>query len=171
MNEEQWKALVGIVGEERANRLKGIGEDATKEREEEGLAFKSADEKAEDVKTDEGEEVPESTKTVTDLAKAIVEELQLGNLSQLIETHTDTLGAMAAEIKAISERVTGLEKTDDEKKQEIAEDMPRYGFPWFRASQAEETKMTEGDPLAAKKPEVPVAIKAMADQMTGGGQR
>jgi len=149
MDDKQYAALKEIWGEDFAKRVVSLSEQRTKEMEDEGIAFKKTG----------GEPDSDEKK----LALAIAGELQLDALSEAFKALGDTVATLVAETEALKQQVSTLARDDHERLAEKELTLPR--FSWFRASQAAETVLQEGDKPHGSKAAIPSAIASIAEQI------
>ena len=168
MNDEQRKALETVGGPELVAQVEQIGEDHSKELEEQGVAFKEAEE-AEEVATEIKEAVDSDDEIVVeakeeaqaaeiaepsvdsiagDLAQQIVAGLNLGELAQAIKSLQDSVtgiaekqDAQAEKQDAQDERLTSLEDGGVEDSLSPLIPMPHAAL--WRASRAAQTETDE----------------------------
>jgi len=159
MDTKQYEALTAIWGEDFAKQIVALSEQRTKEMEDEGIAFKNTDEKPDGSK----DKQPDENKGSKTLAFAVAEELQLDVLSEAFKALGETVATLAAETESLKQQVSNLTRDDHERLAEKELALPR--FSWFRASQASETVLREGDELASTKATIPSAITSIAEQM------
>ena len=206
MDKKQYEALVGVWGEDIATQVVALGEQRTKELEQAGVAFKSAEgTKAEDFaaqlrdvaesvtdealkeklesiaaevvkiseskaakKPEDEEEEDEEKKDEKELARAVAEALQLGELSTAFKAFGEVVSTLMEQNKALNTRLETLEQEDEVKLAEKAKQLPR--FSWFRASDAAETVLNKGDDaLKSAKPKSPAAVRNVAGKVAAGG--
>ena len=76
-----------------------------------------------------------------DVVSQVVEALHLEDLSKALETLGTGVTSLNAEVAAIKSTLADLTKTEEVKKAEIAQALPR--FSWIQASRAKETEIPE----------------------------
>ena len=167
MNDEQRKALETVGGPELVAQVEQIGEDHSKELEEQGISFKEAvdetavTEDAEDIvveakdtvaevkeeaviveaKEETAEPSVDSNANVTELAQQIVASLNLGELAQAIKSLQDSVTGIAEKQDAQGERLASLEDSGVEDGLSPLIPMPHAAL--WRASRAAQTETDE----------------------------
>ena len=101
-----------------------------------------------------GAEPEQAGVTVEAVVAELVKQLDLSQL-------TETVGQVAEQMAAVTARMDKLEKVEAVK---MENDLPRYVLQLTRASQAEETKLAEGDALKEQKPKETKADGSLAGQ-------
>lgn len=140
LTDEQKQAAEAIFGAGLAAQIITEAETESKELEEAGVAHKSGEEQPETV-----EKQAEPEKAGVTVEAVVAELVKQLDLSQL----TETVGQVAQQVAAVTARMDKLEKVEAVK---MENDLPRYVLQLTRASQAEETKLNEGDALKEQKP-------------------
>lgn len=137
LTEDQTKAAVALFGKEYVDNLMAEGEKRTEELEAANVAHKN---KSEDI-----EQPPVQVElNMEDLATEVSKQFS-ADLAPIAEA----IGTMASGMKEIEER---LEKLEKEQNIKAKTESPRYVFEWKRASEANETTVTEVDELKDKRP-------------------
>jgi len=160
---KQLEALTGIWGPDVAAQIITLGKQQTEKKEEDGVAFKSAEgtEKAKD--TEQQQEKAETEGDRKELVQTVAKELQLGELSTAFQAVGNVVTALAEQVKALTEQVETLKQDDETKLAQKETQLPRYS--WFKASTAAETVLKEGDALKSAKPSAPSVISNIAGQV------
>ena len=181
MNAEQRKALELVGGPELVKQVEQIGDEHTKELEEQGVAFKAVEEVEEvatEIKEVEAEvidsedeivveakeeapaqEEPSVDSATKELAQQIVAGLNLGGLAQAIKSLQDSVNTIAEKQTAQDERLKSLEDVGVEDGLSPLIPMPHAAL--WRASRMAQT---ETDEQVAEKsaPVLPDVIAEMA---------
>ena len=145
LTDEQKKAAEEIFGQGLAAQIITEAETESKELEEAGVAHKSGEVEKEEQPEVQPEPEPEPEAepvTVEAVVKELVKQLDLSQV-------TETVQSVADQVAAVTARLDKMEQGEKFKEQN---DMPRYVLQLKRASQAEETKLNEGDELETQKP-------------------
>jgi len=130
------------------------------------LAEQAKSKEAEEPTPDAAPEAPN-----TDVVSQVVETLQLGELSKVLEDFKASIKALQADQAAIKSTLAAVTRSDEVKQAEAAQVLPRMS--WMRASQAAET-IIENKTVASVKQNVqpaqglPGSVKALAQTMGGG---
>lgn len=143
LTEDQAKAAEEVFGKELAGQIIKDAEGESKELEQAGVAHKSEKE--------EKQEQPAIT--IETVVEELVKKLDLTTALGEIVNQVDELK------KSVDERFAKLEKTEAVKQQN---DITRYMFKLTRASEAEETKVEDGDKLKTQKPKETQEDKSLA---------
>ena len=141
---ERREFLVGALGEEKVAELEGITKVMAEELKELGVEFKDTEESAEKPAEEPKEEGKSVIKAEVD-ADEVIQKLGLPALSEYLEKQDKTIKEQQESIKALTEKVNELAKSEDEK---IAEKLtPRAAKApiWLRASESKETEVKEED--------------------------
>ena len=161
MNDEQRKALETVGGPELVAQVEQIGEDHSKELEEQGVAFKEAEEVATEIKEadDSDDEIVveakeeaqaaeiiaepsvDSNANVTELAQQIVASLNLGGLAQAIKSLQDSVTVIAEKQDAQAGQIASVEDGGGEDGLSPLIPMPHAAL--WRASRAAQTETDE----------------------------
>jgi len=145
LTDEQKKAAEEIFGQGLAAQIITEAETESKELEEAGVAHKSGE-----VEKEEQPEPPEQAEKEADAEPVTVEAVVKELVKQLdLSQVTETVQSVAEQVAAVTARLDKMEQGEKFKEQN---DMPRYVLQLKRASQAEETKLNEGDELETQKP-------------------
>lgn len=178
VDEKQYAALTSIWGPETAAQIIALGKQQTEQKEQDGVAFKSAEgtvddpagETAGETSDTEGKQAepgaePEGTITIDgkELVKTVADELQLGELSTAFKAFGDVVATLVKGVNALNTRMETLEKDDVVKLAEKATQLPRYS--WFRASTAAETVLSESDALKSTKTRSPSVVQNIAGKV------
>jgi hypothetical protein len=145
LSDQQKKAAVEMFGDEFVNQMMQEAEDKTAELESAGVAHKG------EPKSDKTEEIqtqPEPQQVNINMEELAAEVgKQFGaNLQPMAEAMT----AMATELKELTEWKAKQEKKQGAKEQA---ETPKFVFEWKRASESDETIVTEDDGLKNQKPQ------------------
>jgi len=101
--------------------------------------------------------------TETSIAAQVAEELQLGQLSEVLESLGKSVKTLRDEVAAIQSTLADVTRSEEVKKAEMVQTLPRLS--WMRASQAQETEIPSGaaQALKAKNADpIPDAVKGIA---------
>jgi len=173
VDKKQYAALAGIWGPDTAAQIVELGQQHTKEKEQDGVAFKSVEgtqaepaagtdtaAQSNDAENKQGESQAGSKAFV----QTVAEELQLGELSTAFKAFGDVVATLVKETNTLSTRVKTLEQDDVTKLAQKEAQLPRYS--WFKASTAAETVLSENDALkSTQAPKAPSVIKSIAGQV------
>ena len=138
LSEDQMKVAIAAFGKDEVDNLINEAEKRTAELEAAGTAHKDKSEVPET-------EQPEPQKINMEELAAEVGKQFGANLEPIAEAIATMTGGM----KELNERLEKLEKEQGVKN---VTEKPRFVFEWQRASEAEETMVTEDDGLKDKKP-------------------
>ena len=186
MNAEQRKALELVGGPELVKQVEQIGDEHTKELEEQGVAFKAAEEVAEvatEIKEVEAEAVdsedeivveakeevqeePSVDSATKELAQQIVAGLNLGGLAQAIKSLQDSVNTIAEKQTAQDEKQNAQDERIASLEDVGVEDglSPLIPMPHAALWRASRMAQTETDEQVAEKsaPTLPDVIAEMA---------
>lgn len=152
LTDEQKQAAEQIFGTGLAAQIIQEAETESKKLEEAGIAHKDADPAGET-------EQPAETQPELNLETVVAELVKQLDLSEVVKT----VETVAGEVAQMGRRLEKLEKGEKFKEQD---EMPRYVLQLKRASEAEETKLPEGDTLREQKPKetTPTKDNSLAGQ-------
>jgi len=142
LTDEQKQAAEEIFGGGLAAQIIQDAETESKKLEEAGLAHKSEDKSADETPEPEQAEKEQEPVTVEAVVAELVKQLDLSNV-------TEAMDKVTQQVADVTARLDKMEKGEAFKEQN---DMPRYVLQLKRASEAEETKIAEGDELKEQKP-------------------
>jgi len=155
MSDKKFKRLSAVIGEEAAKLVVDQIEDSKEILEELGVESKEdevvADEEKEETEvaeeieetTEDTEEEKETESDVKELAKAIIKELELDTVAEILHNQAERLGAVEDSLKS-------LQVEEDEKIAGLIEDKSLGALLW-RPSEAEETELKEGEEETVEK--------------------
>lgn len=186
--------LTAIVGEEVSDQIAATGEALTKKKEDEGIANKETEAPAEIEAETEVTEEPKAEEPVVEpieepeakpeeeedevpalvgkemvkaISEAVAAQFDIDSLSTAFKSLTNQLATVNQKVDAVVTRLTEVERSDEERLAEKELQLPRFPWSSFTPSQAEATKVKDGDPIKAKVPiEAPPAIQFLAEQVT-----
>jgi hypothetical protein len=141
LSDQQKEAAIKIFGDDFVSQMTQEAEDKTAELETAGVAHKGESE------TNEPEQQPEPQQINIDMAELAAEvgKQFTANLAPMAEA----IATMATELKELKE---WKERQDKEQGIKDKTETPRYIFEWKRASDSEDTVVTEDDGLKNQKP-------------------
>lgn len=156
ISEKKKAFLAKYLPAETIKEIEGNVESLKKAAEEAGADWKEVEALVDDEPTKAPEATAEKiaeTPSVKEIAEALVKELQLDALSEMlaeIKTKTEAIETLTAKMGELETTVKELKKSDDEKVAEAMTPKAVKALSWFRdahvASTSEKTALKEGDP-------------------------
>jgi uncharacterized protein (UPF0335 family) len=145
LSDQQKKAAVEMFGDEFVSQMMQEAEAKTAELESAGIAHKGETE-SDKPKDDQTQPEPQQVNINMEELAAEVGKQFGANLQPMAEAVT----TMASGLKEMAERVERLEREQGVKDQT---ETPKFVFEWKRASESDETIVTEDDGLKNQKPQ------------------
>ena len=173
LSEEKQAYLTEILGEERLDSIMEHIEGLAKEAKDQGLEYKETeDPEGDPAAEEEPQEDPPDYVTRDEVAEAVGQ--ALSGFQEQIDSLAQASEATAEVLKSISESVSGLERSDEEKIKDLNEDTPAASLTEMIASAIgrEETRIDGRTRLAKDAPKEELGAKTgipIVDALIGDG--